>query len=360
VAVAVDAMGGDRAPTVIIQGAVQALLEESNRAGGGVPAADAVHLVGDRSRIDPEIERALAPLTSGERERVSERLEIRHATQSIDMAEPPARALRRKPDSSIGGCVKLLREGRAEALVTAGSTGAAVAATKRSLSLPGVRRPGIAVTLPSKNRVTTVIDVGANVHCKPKDLLDYGTMATEFCRALFGIPRPSIGLMNVGEEDAKGNDLVRRTMELYRQSDLDFIGNIEGRDVFSGKCDIVVCEGFVGNVILKVSEGFAEMTASWLEERVDREGGEPERAAWREALRVFKQHTDYSSYGGALLLGVDATCVICHGRSGPSAIANAIRSARRFARAGIPERIASRLRSRGGSEASASFSRGPS
>lgn len=328
---AVDAMGGDRAPAAIVQGSIEAASNEW---------CPEIVLVGDARALEPLLESEYANVPAECATAVRDKLTIHHAPDTIRMDESPVLALRRKPQSSIRGCVDLVAEGRADAIVTAGNTGATVAATKRHLPLAKIRRPGIAVTLPSKHRVSTIIDVGANVHCKPSDLFDYGVMATQFCRAMLEIEEPSIGLMNVGEEDDKGNELVRQTQELFRRSSLNFIGNIEGQDAFSGKCDIIVCEGFVGNVILKVSEGFAEMTVSWMQDMIQQQSPRgAEKATWQDALRRFEQHTDYATYGGALLLGVDATCVICHGRSNPLAIANAIRSASRFVERGVRERV---------------------
>lgn len=329
-AMAVDAMGGDRAPAAIVEGSIEAVSNEW---------CPEIVLVGDESAIESRLEREFARLSDERVDALRQKISIHHAPETIRMDESPVLALRRKPDSSIRGCVELVVEGRADAIVTAGNTGATVAATKRHLPIANVRRPGIAVTLPSKHRVSTIIDVGANVHCKPSDLFDYGVMATQFCRAMLEIEKPSIGLMNVGEEDDKGNELVRQTQDLFRRSSLNFIGNVEGQDAFSGKCDIIVCEGFVGNVILKVSEGFAEMTVSWMQDMIQQSAQGEGKATWQDALRRFEQHTDYATYGGALLLGVDTTCVICHGRSNPLAIANAIRSAAKFVECGVRERV---------------------
>jgi len=334
---AIDAMGGDQAPSAIVRGTVLAAKDEN---------PSELILVGDRTVVEAEIESAMAEIPEPLRDRVRSRLRVHHASQTVRMDEAPVEALRRKKDSSIVRCVELVKTGQADGLVTAGNTGAAVAATTLSLRLlDSVRKPGIAVTLPSRNRVCTIIDVGANIKCKPIHLFHYGVMGTYFCKTLLGIESPSIGLMNVGEEDEKGNELVRRTSELFRDSNLNFIGNIEGQDLFSGKCDIIVCDGFVGNVVLKVSEGFAAMTAAWLQDTIDGspKGGD-ERTVWKEALRVFKEHTDYATYGGALLLGVDGVCVICHGRSGAHAIVNAIRGALRFIDAKINDHIEAGLR----------------
>ena len=336
--VAVDAMGGDRAPAAIVEGSVRATALQ------GCPG---IVLVGHRPTLDELLDGAVDASRAGGVEPNPDLITLVHADQAVEMDESPTAALRRKPDSSIAKCIALAAAGEASAIVSAGNTGALVASSLRSLPLPSVRRPGIAVTLPSMRNGTTVIDVGANVHCKPSHLFDYGIMATEFARCFLGIPKPTIGLLNIGEEDEKGNELVRRTMELFRESDLAFIGNVEGQDVFNGRCDIVVCEGFVGNVILKVSEGFAETTLSWLSDAVAAKSADDrERAVWSDALSVFRAHTDYSNYGGAILLGVATTCVICHGRSEASAITNAIRSADRFVRAGVHEHVRQGLEAR--------------
>jgi glycerol-3-phosphate acyltransferase PlsX len=338
---AIDAMGGDQAPAAIVHGTVQAAIQETS---------SELVLVGDRTVVEAELESAIAQCPPESRDGVRSRVRVFHASETVRMHEAPVEALRRKPDSSIARCVELVKKGEADGLVTAGNTGAAVAATTISLRLlDSVRKPGIAVTLPSRTRVCTVIDVGANIKCKPIHLFHYGVMATYFCKRLLDIEEPSIGLMNVGEEDEKGNELVRQTSELFRRSELNFIGNIEGQDLFSGKCDVIVCDGFVGNVVLKVSEGVAAMTAAWLQDTFEESPAEGrEKEVWREALRVFKEHTDYATYGGALLLGVDGVCVICHGRSGSQAIVNAIRGALRFIESNINEHIEAGLRSHRG------------
>lgn len=321
--IALDVMGGDKAPVEILAGAYEALRV-------GAIGADDLLLVGDRERIEAEI------ATQGQKPV----FEVQHAPENIGMDEHPAQALRRKRNSSIVVAAKLMREAKVGGMVSAGNTGAAVAAATLLIGLlKGVRRPGIAVTFHTAGGPCTLIDCGANIHCQPDDLYTYGEMASKYMTGLHGIQRPRIGLLNIGEEDAKGSPLVQDTRKLFGESALNFIGNVEGQDVFSGRCDVIVCEGFVGNVVLKVSEGLgqyiAELFASQVKDHAHQNGG----AIWKEVARAILGRLDYAEYGGAPLLGVNGAVIICHGRSDRRAIANALRTSKRFMDADVNQHI---------------------
>ena len=309
--IAVDAMGGDHAPRVVVEGAVLAANDI---------AADVI-LVGDTPQIDDLLREF--PDKSG-------RVTVEHADSVVSMADSPVDALRRKGNTSIGRCAELARAGEADAIVSAGNTGAAVAAATLAMRmLEGIRKPGITAALPTMDAgECAVIDLGANVKPKPEHLLDYGLMVREYCRAIMGKPNPTIGLLNVGAEDAKGNELVRDTHALLKASDLNFAGNVEGRDIFTGEVDAVVCDGFVGNVVLKTAEGVAEavmssMRATLAEKLIYRIGA----GLCKPAFRKIRRELDSSAYGGALLLGIDGICIISHGSADAEAISNAVRVA---------------------------------
>lgn len=320
--VALDAMGGDTAPAAPVSGALRALARH--------PTLE-VTLVGDEPRLQ-ELVRAAAPPPAA-----AARLRYHHAPGVVPMEASPVEALRRTPDASIAAAVGLVREGRCQALVTAGNTGAAVAATHQALGrLPGIRRPGIAALFPTvAERPVVVIDVGATVKCLPVHLCQFGIMGHAFARTVLGVPEPRVGLLNIGEEDAKGNELVRRTRELCRAAAFPFVGNVEGQDLFRGKCEVVICEGFVGNVVLKVTEGLAEILTRFVARLLAEEGVRGGEAV----LRRLKGLTDFSTYGGAVLLGVNGLCIIGHGRSGPEALANALLLGARYAEAALTRRI---------------------
>jgi glycerol-3-phosphate acyltransferase PlsX len=324
--IALDAMGGDHAPGPIVAGAVQAV------------AADAelrVVLVGDQGQVEP--------LLAGATHR--ERIEVFHCTQVVGMDESPVVGLRKKPDNSISRCWQLLAQGKVDGIVSAGNTGAMVAGglfLKRFL--PNVSRPGIAAVLPTLRGPCVLIDVGANVNPKPEHLFQYGVMGTIFARHVLQQPKPTIGLMNVGSEEQKGHDLAKDTHALFNASPLreQFVGNVEGRDIQKGVADVVVCDGFVGNVVLKTSEGVFEFTMKMVaQELLASLGGERDQA--REALQRLVDRYDYSAHGGAPLLGIDGICIICHGSSGDRAIKNALAVAATYARARLNELIVQEL-----------------
>lgn len=325
--IAVDAMGGDEAPFEIVKGAVDA---------ARVYTGHEIILVGDQERIRNEL--AACGATSGN-------ISVVHASQVVDMNESATVAVRKKVDSSITKSVKLVSEKAADAVVSAGNTGAAVAAASLFLrTLKNVKRPGIAVSIPTFHGACMVIDAGANIQCKPAHLMQYGVMASVFCKYVLNIEKPRVGLLNIGEEDAKGNELVKETFALLSRSQLNFVGNAEGRDVFDGKFDIVVCEGFVGNVLLKFAEGLSIslLTAFALEAK---NSTLTKLGAWfcKSVFKQLRSKMDYTEYGGVPLLGIDGICIIAHGRSDSKAIQNAIREAIQFGKYEVNKHISSEL-----------------
>src|SRR5229473_2024509 len=322
--IALDAMGGDHAPGPIVAGAVQAVAANPDLR---------VVLVGDRAQVEPHLGGA------------TERIEIFHCTQVITMEETPVLALRKKPDNSISRCWQLLAEKKVDAIVSAGNTGAMVAGGLRLRRfLKNVRRPGIAAVMPTLKGPCVLLDVGANVNPKPTHLFQYGVMGSIFARHILKRDRPTIGLMNVGSEELKGHDLAKETHALFNSSSLreQFIGNIEGRDINRGVCDVIVTDGFVGNVVLKVSEGVFEFAAKMVAKEV-LGALDQERAQGELALQGLVDRFHYSAQGGAPLLGIDGICIICHGSSGDQAIKNALRIAARYARAKLNELIVKEL-----------------
>lgn len=326
--IALDAMGGDHAPEPIVSGAIKAVAAEPELT---------VVLVGDQSRVEPL-------LPSGPDR---QRLELFHCTQVVGMEEKPVEALRRKPDNSIKRCWELLAGKKVDGIVSAGNTGAMVAGghfLKRFLR--GVLRPGIAAVLPTEKGPCVLLDVGANVHAKPEHLFQYGIMGAIYAKHILQVDKPRIGLMNVGEEEAKGHDLARDTHVLFNQSNGSlrerFIGNIEGRDIHKGVADVIVCDGFVGNVVLKYSEGVFEFLMKIVHSEV-LQPLQAERDRAELAVRELALRYDYSTYGGAPLLGIDGACIICHGSSGERAIKNALLVAARYARTHLNEVIVQEL-----------------
>jgi phosphate acyltransferase len=325
--IALDAMGGDHAPEPIVAGAAQAVAEDPELR---------ILLVGDRAQI----ETCLARTGSS-----SDRLEVFHCTQVITMEETPVVALRKKPDNSISRCWQLLAERKVEAIVSAGNTGAMVAGGLRlRLFLKNVRRPGIAAVMPTLRGHSVLLDVGANVNPKPSHLFQYGVMGSILAKHLFDVELPSIGLMNIGSEEQKGHDLAKETHTLFNASPLSerFIGNIEGRDILKGVCDVIVTDGFVGNVVLKLCEGAFEFFMQMTTREVLGALG-IERPVAQKAFQRLIERYDYSEFGGAPLLGIDGICIICHGSSGDRAIKNALKLAARHARARLNSLIVQEL-----------------
>ncbi len=325
--IALDAMGGDHAPEAIVEGAI--------RAAAGQSELEIV-LVGNRARIEQALGGGHLP-----------GLDIYHCSHVVGMDESPVGALRRKPDSSIARCWELMSAGKVDAMVSAGHTGAVVAGGLfRKRFVPGVKRPAIAVVLPTSSGPCVLLDVGANVAAKPEHLFQYGVMGSIYARHILKVPNPRIALMNVGTEEQKGNYLVKETHALFSSSHLSdrFVGNIEGRDIYSGGADVIVCDGFVGNIILKVCEGLVGMLLDTTAQELLKRLAPEQHGRLSEAYAALKQRYDYSEYGGAPLLGIDGTCIICHGASGPSAICNAIRVAASFVQNRINDRIVGELR----------------
>src|SRR5438876_9139156 len=329
--IALDAMGGDHAPGPIVAGALQAVAANPDLR---------VVLVGDRSQVEPHLGGA------------PERVELFHCTQVITMEEAPVLALRKKPDNSISRCWQLLAERKVDAIVSAGNTGAMVAGGLRLRRfLKNVRRPGIAAVMPSLRGPCVLLDVGANVNPKPTHLFQYGIMGSIFARHILQRERPTIGLMNIGSEEQKGHDLAKDTHALFNASHLreSFIGNVEGRDINRGACDVIVTDGFVGNVVLKVSEGVFDFVMKMAAKEV-LGALDAERSRAQQALQALVERYDYSSQGGAPLLGIDGICIICHGSSGDQAIKNALGMAARYTKAKLNELIVQELELEAGTQ----------
>jgi len=309
--IVVDAMGGDYAPQVVITGSLEAVKEYNLE----------VILVGDQDKINALLKKA---------KYTGKQISVQHATEAIEMCEPAANSVRRKRNSSIVVGLNLVKEGKADAFFSAGNTGAVVcAATLELRLLPGIERAGIGIVTPSLKGNSLIIDVGANIDAKPTQLLQYGIMADAYCKNILNKVNPSVGLLNIGEEEKKGTDFIREAYELLEKSKLNFIGNVEGKDLFSGKCDIIICDGFVGNVALKVSESAAEAMQTFLKRHLlSNIWGKIGLIFMMPSLKRFKKEIDYAEYGGALLLGVNGVVIIGHGRSSVKAIKNAIRVAK--------------------------------
>ena len=310
--IALDAMGGDFGPPNIVSGAVMALKEYRY--------IGKLFLVGDTPQIEAELKKHKCN---------DRRIEIVHATQVVDMCDRAVDAVRRKKDSSVSRAVDLVKKGDAAAIVSAGHTGAAVAATTIKLrTLPGVDRPGIAAVIPSETNVFVLIDAGANSDPRPEHMVDYAIMGSVYSRHVLRYKNPSVGLMSIGDEDMKGSDLTKEVFKLLKQSDLNFRGNIEGHDLFADPVEVVVCDGFVGNVILKTCESIGDAIFKWLRHELMKSGARMAGAYLaRNAFKTIKKKVNYEEYGGMPLLGVNGICIIAHGASTPKAIKNALRVA---------------------------------
>ncbi len=328
---ALDAMGGDHAPFTTVAGALEAIRETDDLS---------VILVGDeptiRNQLDSEDCSGLP-------------VSIHHATQVVEMDEAPLAALRKKKDSSIRSAIDLVKAGRADAMVSAGNSGVVMATALYVLGkLPGVERPAIAAIMPSLKDHFILLDAGANVDCKPVHLYQFAIMGEAYARFIFEKDSPRVGLLGIGEEDAKGNELTKEAFKRIRESRVNFIGNIEGQDIFSGDADVVVCDGFVGNITLKVSEGLAETMSVMLKKELVEKTSSAKKVGslfFKDAFKSFKKRMDYSEYGGAPLLGISRPCIISHGRSSSKAIKNAIRVADGFHRRGVLDIISQELSS---------------
>src|SRR5450432_812840 len=327
--IALDAMGGDHAPKAEVDGAV--------RAAGSLSVK--VILVGQQDVVRRELEQH-----KGYQDLP---IEIIHASERITMEESAAKAVRSKRDSSMRVASRLVRDGCAQGFVSAGNTGAVMATAKMVQGVvPGVERPAILGLLPTmEGQPVVLVDVGANVDSTPEMLAQFAVMGDIYSRQILRRPNPRVGLLSIGEEEHKGNDLTRAAGPLLKKLRLNFIGNVEGRDVYSGKVDVVVCDGFIGNVALKVSEGVGDLVKHLLRESLEATiSGKIGYAISRNAFADFKKRLDYSEYGGAPLLGVRGGCIICHGRSNANAFKNAIRVAAEFSDGKVNQRIEEELR----------------
>ncbi|MEW6118181.1 MAG: phosphate acyltransferase PlsX [Nitrospirota bacterium] len=324
--VALDAMGGDFAPEMTIAGAIEAVSEYDIE----------VVLVGDRQKISETLEDKRYP---------ANKISVFHASEVVEMHESPSVAIRKKKDSSIRRAVELVKNRQADAAVSAGHSGVAMATSLFLLGkLPNVDRPAIATIMPSYSGFFVLLDAGANVDCKPENLLQFAHMGNAYFKAIFNEPNPRISLLSIGEEDTKGNELTKEAFKYLKNADINFIGNIEGKDIFTGAADVIVCDGFIGNIVLKVSEGLAETIIKMLKrEIVDVATGKLGYLMIKPAIRNFKKRTDYSEYGGAPLLGINGTFIISHGRSSAKAIKNAIKVAAEMSKKRVHEVISRTL-----------------
>jgi glycerol-3-phosphate acyltransferase PlsX len=321
--IAVDAMGGDNAPQAVVAGAVQAATEY----GVGIILVGIEQIVQEELRKYPHAK--MLPI------------EVRNATEVVDMLDSPATVFRRKKDSSIRVANDLVKNGEAVAVISAGHTGAAMATSLFVLGpVEGVERPAIAIFMPTITGTSIVLDVGANVDCKPNHLLQFAIMGEVYARYLLKNPNPKVGLLSIGEEKTKGNELTKEAFKLLTETSLNFIGNVEGRDVMSGKADVVVCDGFIGNVVLKVSESVAEAIGLFLKEDIEKSLiSKLGYLLMRPAFRSLKRKVDYAEYGGAPLIGINGISIISHGRSSDRAVKNAIRVAAELAKSEVNKHI---------------------
>jgi phosphate acyltransferase len=329
--IAVDAMGGDFAPHHVVDGALAA----ARHLDLGVA------LVGSAGALQAEL--------AGHPDLDFARIRVIDAPDVIGMEESPAAALRRKPGASIRVAAEMVARGEAAALVSAGHTGATVMAAYSAFGmLPGADRPALAAMIPTRARPAVLLDVGASVECRPHHLLQFGAMGSVFARLMFGVESPRVGLLSIGEEETKGNELTKEAHRLLRASPLTFIGNVEARRLYRGEADVIVCDGFTGNVALKTSEGLVEMIEGLLGEELSstltmRMGS----LLARRALRRFRRRVDYSEYGGAPLLGVAGVAIVGHGQSSPKAVRNAVAMAYRFAANRFIERVGQNIAAAG-------------
>lgn len=324
--IALDAMGGDNAPIVTVEGAVHAARESGHE----------IILVGLEDVIKKELQKYDIKKL---------KISVKHAPEVIGMDESPAQAVRQKKDSSLAIAAKMVADGNAEAFVSAGNSGATMASALLYMKrIAGVSRPAIATIFPTLSGICTLLDVGANVDCKPKHLLQFAVMGKIYTEKIHNIKNPRIGLLSIGEEESKGNELTLATFELLKNTKLNFTGNVEGRDIPVGNTDVVVCDGFIGNIVLKFGEGLAEMMLKLVKNQL-----KAHPIAWASlpflwsVLKGLRKKVDYSEHGGAPLLGVDGVCIIGHGRSDAKAIKNALLAASRFAEKNITAEIAKEI-----------------
>jgi glycerol-3-phosphate acyltransferase PlsX len=314
--IVVDAMGGDKGPEVVAKAAFEAIKSDSSSTG--------IILVGDKRVVEDALDSQRANHVG---------IEVVHASETIAMSEAPASAVRRKKNSSIAVAMRLIKEGKADAMVSAGNTGAVVASSLVTLGrLHGISRPAIMTFVPTARGGAVVLDVGANSECTPKNLLQFAMMGSVFVKYQLQTDKPRIGLLNIGEESSKGNEMVREAHKLLEASDVHFVGNVEGRDVFSGAADVVVCDGFVGNIVLKFSESILAFVSHLMRQEIKKSMMAKMGAMMLKGVfSSFRAQLDYAEYGGAPLLGINGIVIISHGKSSVRAMKNAIILARRFA-----------------------------
>jgi glycerol-3-phosphate acyltransferase PlsX len=327
--IAVDAMGGDYAPGNIVAGAVDALQNGT--------AITRLFLVGQQEQVEAELAKA------GPRD---PRIEIVHATEIIGMDEAPVQAVRRKKDSSMNRAINLVKKGDADAVVSAGNTGALLSAAHLKLrTLPGVTRPGLAALLPSPHNVFVLMDAGANLEPKPDNLVEYAFMGSLYSERILGYKNPRVAVFSIGTEELKGNELSLETYRLLKQTNLNFVGNMDGHDLFSNVADVVVTDAFVGNAVLKACESTARLVDTWLKQEIKKSplrilGG----LLAMGAFKGLRRKADPDEYGGAVLLGINGICVKAHGASSPKAVKNAIRVATDFVECQFNEHIVERIK----------------
>jgi len=327
ITIALDAMGGDHAPRAEVEGAILAARDLGVR----------IILVGIEATLRHELGRHRARGLP---------IEIQNANEVITMTDSPSQAFRRKKESSLHVAARLVRDGKADALVSAGNTGAVMTVARFVIgTLPSVDRPALAVAFPNmKDKVSVILDVGANVDSKPEQIEQFAVMGEIYYRTIWGVKRPRVALLSIGEEEMKGNELTREAANRIKQLPLNFIGNVEGRDVFRGNVDVIVCDGFIGNIALKISEGVVEHLGGMLRKAIKSSlTSQLGYALSKRAFDDFRKRTDYSEYGGAPLLGVRGVTVIGHGRSNANAVKNAIRVAAELCRARMNEKIEQEL-----------------
>jgi len=320
--VALDGMGGDRAPRMIVEGAAWASQELDCH----------IVLVGKERNIQKFLDKT---------DYVKEKISIKPANEIITMKDPAAVSVRRKKQASIPVGIEMLKNNEVDAFVSAGNTGAVVCAAALKLrTLPGIERPGIAVVLPALIKPCIILDVGANIVSTPMHLFHYGLMGVAYSKYILGNPRPTVGLLNIGQEESKGTELIKEARHLFEKTDMNFIGNVEARDIYSGKFDVVVCDGFVGNIVLKVTESFAEVSGKFLKNELTK-SLLPKIGAILSlpAYRAIRKKVDSSEFGGAPLLGVDGRVIIAHGASNAKAIKNAVRTAMDYVKMKLNQHI---------------------
>jgi len=321
--VVVDAMGGDHAPAATVDGAVSAALRTGVR----------IVLVGQAQAVEAELARR-PPATDG-------RVSVVDAPEVIAMDEAPLSALRRKPRASIRVALDLVAAGKADAVFTAGHTGAALIAARAALGvLPGAERPALAVTIPTQAGASVMLDVGANADCRPEHLEQFAVMGAAYARVALGIKSPAVGLLSIGSEAGKGNDLIREAHARLEQAPIEFIGNLEARDIFAGRAHVIVCDGFTGNVALKVSEGLVDAIEVMLGEEFEAAAGRGEAVTLEPAVARLMRRVDYAQYGGAPLLGVRGLVLVVHGHSSATAVEYGVVTAARLASERVVDRLA--------------------